>query len=340
MRKFAIIFSLFLIVQKTSVPQIPDGYYSTASGLSGEELKTALHDIIDDHQEQSYSALWDILIESDEDPQNSDNFILIYTGRSLSKSSTYPDWNREHIWAKSHGDFDNDPPAGTDAHHIRPCDVSVNSDRGNLDFDNGGNRHSEATGCYYDSDSWEPRDDVKGDIARMMFYMSVRYEGDISGEPDLELKDTLPTSGPYFGKLSTLLEWHKSDTADAFERNRNNVIYGYQNNRNPFIDHPDFVEKIWGDTPTRVNPVIKSTNKLSVYPNPADNYIILQRKIFSKGKIVVKLFNPSGKMVYSKQLQTSGNNRIKMDLPDIPRGTYIIKATSPGVDLNKKIILW
>ena len=171
---------IFLLLLLTSIAfsAIPDGYYDNASGFSGTALKAALHDIIDGHTEYSYDFLWTGLKYTDEDPNNSSNFILIYTGRSLSKTQAYPDWNREHVWAKSHGDFGNTPPCGTDMHHLRPSDVSVNGDRGNKDFDNGGTQHSEATGCYYDADSWEPRDEVKGDIARSMFYMTVRYEGD------------------------------------------------------------------------------------------------------------------------------------------------------------------
>ena len=227
----------------------PAGYYDSADGLSGTALKAALHDIIDGHTEKSYDFLWTGLKYTDEDPDNSNNFVLLYTGRSLSKSSSYPAWNREHTWAKSHGDFGNDPPCGTDMHHLRPTDVSVNSDRGNKDFDNGGTLHSEATECRYDSDSWEPRDAVKGDVARSMLYMTVRYEGD-SGEPDLELVDYTGTSGPNFGKLSTLLAWHVQDPVDDWERRRNDRVYSYQNNRNPFIDHPEYVAYIWeGETP-------------------------------------------------------------------------------------------
>jgi len=247
----ALFLSLFLLQNITVFSQlneIPDGYYDAASGLSGSELKTVLHGIIDNHIEKSYSECWDILRESDEDPNNSSNFILIYTGRSLPKSSSYPDWNREHVWAKSHGNFGTSPPAGTDAHHLRPCDVSVNSARGNKDFDEGGTQHEEATECYTTSTTWEPRDAVKGDVARMMFYMVARYEGDASGEPDLELVDyvTTPTSSPIFGVLSTLLDWHNNDPVDDFERHRNDVVYSYQNNRNPFVDHPEYVAQIWG----------------------------------------------------------------------------------------------
>ena len=226
-----------------------DGYYVAAYGKTGEALKTALHNIIDDHTELSYSNVWSALRETDEDPNNPNNVILLYTGRSQGKftnGSGVNDWNREHVWAKSHGDFGTAMGPGTDLHHLRPTDVSVNSSRSNLDFDNGGTQHSEAIGNYYDSDSWEPRDSVKGDIARMLFYMTVRYEGD-SGEPDLELNNLVNNgTDPYHGKLSVLLQWHKEDPVDHSERERNEIIYvDYQHNRNPFIDHPEWVSAIW-----------------------------------------------------------------------------------------------
>ncbi|WP_071461392.1 endonuclease [Bacillus massilinigeriensis] len=230
-------------------PAPVDSYYDPAKGKTGDALKTALHNIIDDHTALSYSAVWDALRATDEDPNNRSNVILLYTGRSQGKytnGSGVDNWNREHVWAKSHGDFGTTMGAGTDLHHLRPTDASVNSSRSNLDFDEGGKQHSEATGNYYDSDSWEPRDSVKGDVARMLFYMDVRYEGD-SGELDLELNSQVNNStAPFHGKLSTLLKWHQEDPVDNFERNRNEIIYSkYQHNRNPFIDHPEWVSAIW-----------------------------------------------------------------------------------------------
>jgi endonuclease I len=230
-------------------PPYDDSYYDSARGKTGAALKTALHNIIDDHTELSYSEVWEALKETDEDPNNSSNVILLYTGRSQSKTTNggnVNDWNREHVWAKSHGDFGTTMGPGTDIHHLRPTDVTVNSSRSNLDFDNGGTQHSEALGNYYDSDSWEPRDAVKGDVARMLFYMAVRYEGD-SGEPQLELNNNVNNgTAPYHGKMSVLLQWHLEDPVDNWERNRNNIIYNdYQHNRNPFIDHPEWVEEIW-----------------------------------------------------------------------------------------------
>ncbi|MEK4532967.1 endonuclease [Solibacillus sp. FSL K6-1554] len=236
--------------EPTPTPNPSTGaYYDAAIGKTGAALKSALHNIIDDHTEISYSNVWTALRETDEDPNNSNNVILLYTGRSQSKftnGGNVNDWNREHVWAKSHGDFGTSMGAGTDLHHLRPTDVSVNGTRSNLDFDNGGNEHSEASGNYYDSDSWEPRDSVKGDVARMLFYMAVRYEGD-SGEVDLELNNKVNNgTAPYHGKLSVLLQWHKQDPVDNFERTRNEIIYtDYQHNRNPFIDHPEWASAIW-----------------------------------------------------------------------------------------------
>ncbi|WP_043930747.1 endonuclease [Bacillus sp. EB01] len=230
-------------------PTSPAGYYDSAAGKTGEALKTALHNIIDDHTKISYDGVWDALRKTDEDPNNTNNVILLYTGRSQGKFTNggdVNDWNREHVWAKSHGDFGTTMGAGTDLHHLRPTDVSVNSSRGNKDFDNGGTQHTEALGNYTDSDSWEPRDSVKGDVARMLFYMAVRYEGD-SGELDLELNNLVNNgTAPYHGKQSVLLQWHLEDPVDAFERKRNDIIYAqYQHNRNPFIDHPEWVSLIW-----------------------------------------------------------------------------------------------
>ncbi len=223
-------------------------YYANAAGKTGTALKLALHDIIANNTALSYTpGVWDALKQTDEDPLNSNNVVLLYKQTSSPKSNSgggVDNWNREHVWAKSHGSFGTSPGPGTDIHHLRPTDVTVNSARGNLDFDYGGSVVAEAPLCKVDGDSWEPPDVVKGDIARMLFYMVVRYEGG-DGWPDLELVDATGTSGPQLGKLSTLLQWHQQDPVDDWERSRNDKIYQLQGNRNPFIDHPEWVQAIW-----------------------------------------------------------------------------------------------
>ncbi|SCL14571.1 Endonuclease I [Micromonospora nigra] len=239
----------------TPSPTVPGGgydstYYAAAIGKTGTALRSSLHSIIRSHTRLSYDRVWEALKDTDQDPANPNNVILLYTGRSQSKSSNGGDpndWNREHVWAKSHGDFGTATGPGTDVHHLRPTDVSVNASRGNKDFDLGGSTVAEAPGCYTDADSWEPRDAVKGDVARMIMYMAIRYEG-TDGWPDLELNQSVGNgSAPYHGKLSVLLQWNQADPPDAFEKRRNQVIHErWQGNRNPFIDHPEWATSIWG----------------------------------------------------------------------------------------------
>jgi endonuclease I len=261
---------------------IPEGYYDSANGLSGEVLKAALHDIINDHIEFPYTSTstdtWDILKETDRDPDNPDNVILFYTGWSVDAQQEYNNgsgWSREHVWAKSHGDFGTSMGAGTDVHNLRPCDISVNSSKGNKDFDNGGEEYIDPdggpTGCYRTTYTWEPREAVKGDVARMIFYMATRYEGD-NGEVDLEVVDYAPSSPngePVHGIFSTLMEWHAEDPVDEFEENRNDIIYeDYQENRNPFIDHPEYVELIYNPVFSENNQMSPKQYSISNYPNP------------------------------------------------------------------------
>ncbi|MFJ3514192.1 endonuclease I family protein [Streptomyces sp. NPDC090131] len=224
-------------------------YYAGAQGKTGPALKSALHDIIKTQSKVTYDGVWNALKVTDQDPANANNVILLYSGRSQSKATNgggSNDWNREHVWAKSHGDFGTATGPGTDLHHLRPEDVTVNSTRGNKDFDKGGSPVGEAPGSLTDGDSFEPRDAVKGDVARMLLYMAVRYDGG-DGFANLELNDQVNNgSAPAHGRISLLKQWNQMDPPDAFEQRRNQVIFDvYQHNRNPFIDHPEWVNSIW-----------------------------------------------------------------------------------------------
>ncbi|MEP7762746.1 endonuclease [Sanguibacter sp. 25GB23B1] len=225
-------------------------YYASAMGLSGSRLEAELHEIISTGTRTvSYATVWTALRVTDQDPSNPANVRTLYGGFSMSKTNNgggANQWNREHVWPQSHGGFGTAAGPGTDLHHLRPTDVTVNSARGNLDFDEGGTQNSEAPGNYSDSNSWEPRDAVKGDVARMILYMSVRYEGG-DGWSDLEVNDAVSNgSAPNVGRLSVLLEWNAEDPPDAFEKRRNDIIFEtYQGNRNPFIDHPEWADAIW-----------------------------------------------------------------------------------------------
>ncbi|MNI44330.1 Extracellular ribonuclease precursor [compost metagenome] len=224
-------------------------------GKSGAELKQALHDIISEQTVLTYNETENALRDSDEDPNNPNNVLLLYAGRSVSKNPNNGHWNREHVWAQSHGDFGRSQGIGSDLHNLRTEDKEVNNDRGRLDFDitetnnPGQNKYPEdkAPDTYKDNDSWEPRDEVKGDVARIILYMDTRYE--VGDRMDLKAVDrTVQNDSPEHGKLSTLLKWHETDPVDPFEKRRNQIIYEkYQHNRNPFIDHPEWVKQIWSN---------------------------------------------------------------------------------------------
>lgn len=336
---------LLLLVAVTTFAQIPANYYALSEGLSGDNLKAALHNIIKEHKEFPYSNsstdTWDILKQTDKDTVNSDNVILIYSGWGINAAQEFNNekgWNREHVWAKSHGGFNTSPGTGTDVHHLRPSDISVNAERGNKDFDNGGNIYVDADGtteCRTDNDSWEARSVVKGDVARMLFYMAVRYEGE-NGELDLELVDqvntaALTTSGKgYHGKLSTLLEWHKADPVDSFEIKRNNIIYSFQENRNPFIDHPEFVDKIWG---TNTSTSIVHLNALKVYPNPAKGFINVELPENLKGTGII--YSMTGNTV----VEFTGIGHFQVKTSSINPGFYNIRIVSNNKVYLSKIII-
>lgn len=269
--RFIILLLTLILICRIGQTQ-PAGYYDGTEGKNGEMLKETLHQIISNHRIFSYYSSKTIMKYADADPNHPGNVILVYTGRSQSADdygSSGNQLNREHVWAKSHGGFDEVLPMYSDVHNLKPADASVNQDKSNKDFDNGGTQHQEATGCYYTQYTWEPRDEVKGDIARIIFYMAVRYEGDF-GELDLEAVDAINTyPEPEHGRLSTLLAWNHQDPPDEFEINRNNVIYAWQQNRNPFIDNPEFASLIWDNQ--AANPVqieeISQTPKAPILNN-------------------------------------------------------------------------
>lgn len=222
----------------------PPGYYDSAEGLSGAALKNALHNIIKNHTVISYTATEGALKDIDQDPNNSNNVLLHYKGTSVAKSSFGTSWNREHLWPQSLGA--DVSPKKSDLHHLFAEDVSLNSSRGNSVFDVVyPNYTGSGYGNYWTSTKFEPRNAQKGDVARALFYMDVRYDG-TGGEADLALLDTVSPNYGQMGVLSTLLQWHVQDPPDDAERARNDKIYAtYQHNRNPFIDRPEFANLIW-----------------------------------------------------------------------------------------------
>ena len=280
----------FLLVGSPLLGQAPAGYYDTVNDSNPSALRTTLHDVIDDHTWFPYTAsttdTWDIVNIADEDPANPGNIVDVYKNVSYPKiPGGVGDYNREHSWPKSYGfpnlvDF-NYPY--TDCHHLFASDGGYNSSRSNKPFRFCDGSCSENTtaltngrgggsGIYpgnsnwttgsFTQGTWETWDGRKGDVARAIFYMDLRYEGGNHGltghfEPDLIVTDTeslidASNTGSnetiaYMGMLSVLLQWHAQDPPDDVERARNDAVFSFQGNRNPFIDRPDWVECLYNN---------------------------------------------------------------------------------------------
>ena len=273
-------------------------YWAGITTRQPAQLRCALHQTIKGHTVYPYSgrgtSTWTILELADQDPRNPENVLDLYRNRSYPKVAgrsgtgkglTY---NREHTWPKSLGfpsptDDSGRPYAPyTDAHMLYLADANYNSSRSNKALDNcrsgctalpterqngqGGGKgrgDSNWSGEYFEV--WDAR---KGDIARALMYMAIRYEGGrhpVTGqrEPDLELTDDMrkvvmtAASPAWMGRLSTLLAWHRADPPTAAERARNDVVQRFQGNRNPFIDHPEWATEALFATPPASNCAVR-----------------------------------------------------------------------------------
>ncbi|HRX32176.1 MAG TPA: endonuclease, partial [Tenuifilaceae bacterium] len=273
-RKGTLLISLLLSFQ-ILLGQIPSGYYDAAQGKSGAELKTALYNTIKDHTVISYSGLWTAYQNTDEKssgkiwdmysdiPGGTPPYEYTYsTDQCGSYSSEGDCYNREHSFPKSW--FNDASPMYSDLFHIYPTDGKVNGMRSNYIFGNvenvswtslNGSKLGTSTESGATLTEFEPIDEYKGDFARTYFYMATRYEnliaswvGNAADGDEILAGNSYPAYKDWYVQL--LLRWHKEDPVSQKEIDRNNAVYNdYQHNRNPFIDHPEYAEEIWG-TPT------------------------------------------------------------------------------------------
>jgi uncharacterized repeat protein (TIGR02543 family) len=205
-------------------------YYASLSGVTDVQLKAALRTLISQMDLQTYGDARYILDDSDRDPNNANNVILVYSRASVSGTwDAGVTWSREHVWPQSKlgASADNEVAnIASDLQNLKPIYQPINSTRSDYPFASGSGTHGIVNGGYF------PGEADKGDIARIIFYMHVRWN--------------LIINTSTVGDLNLLLRWHIQDPVDDFERTRNEVIYEHQDNRNPFIDHPEFAERIWG----------------------------------------------------------------------------------------------
>ena len=278
-----------LLLATSALAQEPPGYYDGVDTSSAATLRSSLHAVIDDHLRYPYTAsgtdTWDILEEAQTNPGNPGEILDVYKNANYAKTGGGTGvYDREHPWPKSFGfpDYNGSNYPYTDCHVLFLCDGSYNSSRNNKPYDTCGggcdekvtqanNGQGGGSGVYLGNSNWTEGSGAgrwetwigrRGDVARALLYMDVRYEGGNHGntgaaEPDLILTDNLSLitasntgnneSVAYMGMLSVLLQWHVDDPVDDFERDGHEVVYGYQGNRNPFIDHPEWVDCLFLD---------------------------------------------------------------------------------------------
>ena len=248
----------------------PAGYYSSASGLSGQSLQIALQKIIRNHTTRSYTQLWTDFQSTDhkangkvwdmysDNPSGSSPYEYTFgsdqCGTYFAEGSCY---NREHSFPKSWWGGSTDTMY-TDLFHLYPTDGYVNQQRDNYAFgevssasftSQNGSKKGTCSVAGFSGTVFEPIDDYKGDFARTHLYMAVRYASKIAGwQLNSNADDVLNGSSyPAFDSwyITMLLQWHADDPVSQKELDRNDNVYAIQGNRNPFIDHPEYANQIW-----------------------------------------------------------------------------------------------
>lgn len=259
---------LFLLFSFSLFAQVPSYYNGVNLTKTGNDLFLELATkIASTHQGIPYTSsstdTWDVLYQADQDPTISNNVLLVYgyndtdtdnnndrtRAKSYSGATASMDWNREHVFAKSLAnpslETDSAGP-GTDLHNLKPADAGQNSSRNNRKFTTG----SGNSGIISTDGGWYPGDEWKGDVARIVMYMYMRYHG--TGT-QISTTNCLPKNVGFGTTMSIdpnmvelFLKWNAEDPVSTFEANRNDVIFSYQKNRNPFIDNPYLATLIWG----------------------------------------------------------------------------------------------
>lgn len=329
---------------------IPSGYYSTLEGKAGNNLRQAIQDIIANPnmvRVHNYGDVYNVLKEADQNPENSNQVWMIYNEQSISKIDYQTDnsiigkWNREHIYSQSRLGLPstfipNGTPDGInvwrlttgsndieashdDLHHLRAVGGQENSTRNNRNYGVDYNGPAGNLG------SW------RGDVARAIFYMAIRYNS-------LNVVNGDPASSPtgQIGDLATLLTWNNLDPVDDFEMNRNNIIYNWQMNRNPFIDNPALVNYVFGNLTNSIwNSALSTVNfnqkSPTIFPNPAQNQVVISG-IEKLSNLVI--YSISGEKVASYLV----SNESQLDL-NLPSGIYLVKIISDTFLTTKKLII-
>lgn len=340
--------------------QPPAHYYSPAAGLSGAPLQASLHTIIRGHTELSYTpGLWNAYKTTDKRPGTNyvwdiysdipggtPPYLYTFSTNQCGNGKNYENscYNREHTWPQSK--FGSNGPMQSDLWIVYPTDYYVNNQRGNMPYGKVGSasktfRNGSKIGnnSYPGAPSgtcFEPIDSFKGDIARSYFYIATRYLNQGSNWSDWEMA-TGSVLKPW--AVQMLLEWHRLDPVSTKEIDRNNAVYALQNNRNPYIDSPQYVECIWGNALACSGAQSVANTQPALTP-PQVQYDFISGKIYitTGGAVSAQLMDLQGRVLEHLPLPDAALHRWEFPLHHYPGGLYLIRIhTAAGVVVQRVV---
>jgi endonuclease I len=358
-------FFALLIVISFGYAQIPAGYYNTATG-TGYTLKTQLYNIIKNNTNSatssaSYGGLWTLYTQAafrDNYYENDGTLLDVYSenptgadayeySSSTQQCGNYSGegncYNREHtlpqsVWGSAY-------PMYSDAHFVLPSDGYVNGIRSNYPYGKVNNATFNSTNgsklgqnlnsgysAGYTGIVFEPIDEFKGDIARCLLYFATCYENLINNWTYDMFNGT---SNQVFTNTfkNILLTWHNADPVSNYEIAKNNRVYQFQNNRNPYIDHPEYVASIWGNVLNTPN--FDMMADVVVYPNPSSENKINVETTSEVSSIA--LISINGQIIQEINNPTKINNTVTLD--NLSQGFYFLKISSDNQTITKKVII-
>ena len=317
----------------------PANYYNSAIDLTGNQLKVALHNIIKDHTSISYAQLWNAFWSTDnkgngvvwdmysDRPNGTPPYVYYLGDDQCGNYSGEGDcYNREHSWPSSW--FNDQTTPRTDLHHIFPTDGYVNNRRGNYPFgevrsaswtSQNGSKLGSCQTTGYSGTVFEPIDEYKGDFARAIMYMSVRYYSEDGnwGTSDMTNKSEIKQWA-----IEMLMRWNEEDPVSEKEKERNETIYNdYQHNRNPFVDHPEYARMIWDPTWSFVE---EEAEAVYLFPNPIKAGETLHLSGNNSLFDAIVMCDLSGRTMLKAPGHAVGDFAVTIP-SDMAKGCYIVK---------------
>jgi len=350
----------FILYSLLGFSQPPTGYYNSAQGLTGFALKTELKEnITNGYNGQSYGDLLDLYETSDNDdhydaggsftildiysenPDGPDAYNYFFNDNCGNVSSNEGGcYNREHLFPQ--GRFNRQEPMRCDAHHVVPTDGQVNGRRSSFPFgvvnnpsftSLNGSKVGPSVTPGFNGTVFEPIDEFKGDIARSLLYFATRYEDNFN---DQSWDSPNATNDPRDGSqnrwyeqwyIDLLVQWHNQDPVGDRELERNNEVFKHQNNRNPYIDNPDYVNMIWSTTASNEDALLAS---VSIYPNPSNGLFSIRGLHEMAG---ISIWDVSGRLIQSNYSLDEDSFRID------GAGVYFVKLEANTANKVFKVIV-